>query len=342
MNTIPFRTRLWAVGFLILTAFFFFMFSSESIPPALLGFLLVIPPLVLFIPISEKQLLKLQAVVLLLTPMLIMGFCIVFFIQLTSSDNSGDNIWLTLFLLLMPILVLLWFCFRIFWFQWAAVLAQLGMPNLAIAHYTNLLRLAPNSPILFSNRALLHLNQANYDDALADYDRAIELVRAQKKQDNAASTVDFRSNLSGLYGSRAAVHIANHDFEPAIADCDTGLAIPDLSPMVQAFLHHNRAAALSELQEYSDALIDIEMGEEHAQSLPDHQAILLPMLRSQKALALYQLERETDAAAVWQTLVRTHPNYQNVEWLKNDMKWRDWQLDVAKQLINNPSQVNVA
>lgn len=219
------------------------------------------------------------------------------------------------------------------WFYWGNLLVRFGKTDLAIAHYTNLLRLAPKAPFLFSNRALLHSNQAHHASALADYDKAIELVRAQKRQENTSPSVDLRSDLGGLYGSRASVHFANRQFEAAVADCDTGLAIPDLSPVAIAFLRYNRATALNRLYEYTDALIDIETGEQHALSLPPQQAILLPLLRSQKAIALHQLGRPTEAAAVWQTLIHTNPNYHNIEWLKNAMKWHEQQLEIAQAIL---------
>ncbi len=240
----------------------------------------------------------------------------------------------------MLLIILVTFGFFSLWFVWGKVLVRFRRQDLAIAHYTNLLRFTPKLTILYCSRAFEKSKIGDYFGALEDYNRAIELIRTRKNQAKFSGTIELQLDLGTLYGIRAGVYHNMNEYENAIADCDTGLMLPELRPLSIALLHNIRGASLMELKEYEAALADFELDEQVAIRATKYSTEInfIPLLRSQKALALHQLGHETDAAAVWQALVRTHPNYQNVEWLKNDMKWRDWQLDIAKQLINNNTQ----
>lgn len=227
----------------------------------------------------------------------------------------------------------------IIWFYWGNFLIQLGKPNLAIAHYTNLLRLNPRSPFLYSSRAVLRLHTKDFSGAVDDYGKAIELVRTQKNQFQQLAGVHVTLDLGLLYGSRAKAHIDNDDFEASIMDCDNGLALPNITSLAKSVLHNNRGVALLELPDYEAALADFEDAETVALTLPKpQQAFSLAVIRSQKALALYQLGRKDDAVTIWQNLLRTHPNYRNIQWLKNDLRWRDWQISIVQDLLTLSQQ----
>ena len=87
--------------------------------------------------------------------------------------------------------------------------ANTGEPAKAIADYTEAIRLAPNSPIAFANRARAWNTTGEYANAIADANEAIRIV----------------PTYVSAYSARAVAFASTKRFGEAFADCDRIAAI---------------------------------------------------------------------------------------------------------------------
>lgn len=107
----------------------------------------------------------------------------------------------------------------------------------AIASYTEAIRLVPGAAVLYLNRANAYLYTPNFNAAMADANKALEL-----KVDRAEDAYTIRGTARAGLG----------DYHGAIADCNQALK---LNPK-NALAYNNRANNKLRLRDYSGALSD--------------------------------------------------------------------------------------
>lgn len=123
--------------------------------------------------------------------------------------------------------------------KWARDEAKKGNCVAAIKILSHLIVREPANPQNLVDRGLVYSNLRRYDDALADYNRAIEL---NPKFDRA-------------FSNRGNLHAIRHSWQDAIADYDEAI---DLNPLnIRARL--NQAVTFREIGNYEEALICLDI-----------------------------------------------------------------------------------
>lgn len=136
----------------------------------------------------------------------------------------------------------------------------------------------PNNATLYSDRGAAHLLLQNFDDALRDFNRAIEL----------------KPDYADAYSNRGLVHYAQAEYIEAIADYDRAIAI--LNTDAVYFL--NRGQAYRKLGTYEQALTDINRSAalmSHPDTIKERGLVYYAMGNTEQALAeLKEYERMND------------------------------------------------
>ncbi len=134
--------------------------------------------------------------------------------------------------------------------EYALLLHSLGLHAKADEILSNVIAEVGETPALLNNRGMIRLAQDHYDDALADFSRAIAInpayeealinrgnvLRAFKRYDE--SLADFASGLSMHPGSvkmfigRAYTHAAMGKYEDAAADMASAYSLGNVDPYV--------------------------------------------------------------------------------------------------------------
>ena len=109
-----------------------------------------------------------------------------------------------------------------------------GQYSGAIDNYTSYLRARPNSPLIYERRAECYFAIQQYDQAVANYNCAIEL------------------GDTGVYGNRAAAYFELKQYGQAIADYNRAIS---LFPQDAGF-YESRGDAYQKLRLYYQALAD--------------------------------------------------------------------------------------
>lgn len=118
----------------------------------------------------------------------------------------------------------------------------------AVVYYTEVLEKEPNSAYVHAFRGWAHKQAKNYESALKDYGRAIELAPNQ---------CAWRNN-------RALIWIEKKDYDKAIADYDESIRIfPQYG-----LAYRNRAGCRIKKKEYAKAKEDLEKSIEIAPEVP--------------------------------------------------------------------------
>jgi len=154
----------------------------------------------------------------------------------------------------------------------------------AIADYDRAIELNPEDAAAHYNRGNAYADLEDYERAIADYDRAIEL----------------NPELAQAHSNRGSAYAALEDYERAIADYDRAI---ELNPEL-AQAHSNRGLAYADLEDYERAIADydraIELNPEDAGA------------RFNKACA-YALLKKVPQACDWlQKAITLDPQYRQL------------------------------
>lgn len=163
-------------------------------------------------------------------------------------------------------------------------IAQYSAGNIdgAIASFTAGIRLAPAMAVLYLNRANAYLYKPNFNAAIADANRALELKVA---------------NADDAYVIRGTARAGLGDFNSAIADCNRALKINPKNGLA----YNNRANNKLRLRDYSGALNDCNK----AIALIPNSA--LPYYN--RGFARTNLRDQAGALADWKKAVRMQPSF---------------------------------
>jgi len=102
--------------------------------------------------------------------------------------------------------------------------------------WTYILRYYPDRPTAYNNRGHYYLNQGEYDKALADFNKAIEL--------------DAKN--AGAYDNRGVLYLRQGDYEKALSDVNKAI---ELDPQ-KSGSYDNRGLILSQKGESNQALVE--------------------------------------------------------------------------------------
>ncbi len=153
-----------------------------------------------------------------------------------------------------------------------------GRPDLAMSKYNESMKLYPNNPKVYTNRAIILSNKGEYDLAIQDCNKAIELdpnftsayvnraylFLKEKKSDLAIQdcnkAIELDSNETSAYINRAMNFLDKKDYDLAIQDCNKAI---ELEPTYNVN-YYNRATVFLEKEDYNSSIQDyskaIELG----------------------------------------------------------------------------------
>lgn len=118
----------------------------------------------------------------------------------------------------------------------ALVPAQSAIWKNGVTLWTDTVRKYPDSPTPYVNRGIMLSRQGDYDGAVSDYSRALEL----------------RPDFVKAYSNRGNAYLGRNDTAAALADFDRAI---EISPGMAA-LYINRAVTYHRMSRYGDAIAD--------------------------------------------------------------------------------------
>jgi tetratricopeptide (TPR) repeat protein len=148
-------------------------------------------------------------------------------------------------------------------------------------YWTELIGTFPNNPAIWSNRGNIRVAQHKLDEAIADFDRAIEL--APKQPDP--------------YLNRGVALEGQGKYEDALNDYDRVLALNPEDPMA----YNNRGNARAGQQRWLEALTDYQKAIELSPNFA--------IARANAALVSYQIGNKQEAMQSLRNLVRKYPMF---------------------------------
>ncbi|MBI5395709.1 MAG: tetratricopeptide repeat protein [Verrucomicrobia bacterium] len=108
----------------------------------------------------------------------------------------------------------------------------------AIADYNRALELDPKYALAYNNRGLVKSNKGDQDAAIADFDRALELD----------------PKLAFAYNNRGKAYMEKGDYERAIQGCNRSIELYEKNP----FAYNNRGWAYCRKRDYDRAWADVK------------------------------------------------------------------------------------
>jgi tetratricopeptide (TPR) repeat protein len=200
-------------------------------------------------------------------------------------------------------------------------------PGAAIDIITEMIALDPTNPELYDQRALAHLRLQQYDQAIADYQKVVELqpenghalvllgnAYSYKGDDEQALAVysqtlalnltdDLRVELSRTYDSLATEAVNENDYERALAHYRTAQSLApedDDIPESIAHVYMIRGIEANRNGDYAEALSDFNLV---LQEIPAEAPLLGWMADTYEKMDKYD-----DAIAIYTRLVAEYPN----------------------------------
>ena len=158
--------------------------------------------------------------------------------------------------------------------------------NFAIAedYWTQLIERFPSNPAIWSNRGNSRVSQNKLEDAIADYNKAVELA----------------PNATDPYLNRGTALEGLGRWEDAIADYNQVLKLDSNDAMA----YNNRGNAQAGLGKWQEAIADYQ----HSTALDPKFAFA----RANYAIALYQTGQTDEAIRTMRNLIRKYPQFPDV------------------------------
>ena len=237
---------------------------------------------------------------------------------------ARTNVWVGLVLFLLVVVLPITYMTYVHYL--GAVMAMRGELHDAIKHYGRVLKLPVNKALVYARRAALKNAVGDVDGAIADYtaamnhqsveDPALYAIRSALylgKREFELALEDCNRLLELLpeseigFANRAAARMFLGDVEGAIRDCDTGLQNTQ-SASGKALLYNNRGTAYRLSGEYTEAMANYNLALSTALSAQEKQMIH-PSITTNQGL-IYYLQRDFDNARVYfQQAINTNPTF---------------------------------
>ena len=218
--------------------------------------------------------------------------------------------------------------------------AKKGDFELAEIYWTELVKTFPDNPAVWSNRGNVRIGQYKLTEAIADFDRSIEIA----------------PEYPDAYLNRGIAYEGKRLWEEAIADYNHVLGITPQDPVAL----NNRGNAKAGQQQWQEALTDYQ---EAANIAP-----AFPMARGNAALIMYQIGDRSEAIRNMRNLVRKYPmysdmraalaaalwvegqqgeaesnwvaaigldnRYQDLDWIENIRRWPPTMVEALEKFLN--------
>jgi tetratricopeptide (TPR) repeat protein len=177
--------------------------------------------------------------------------------------------------------------------QKALSATEIGDFAIAETYWTQIIEQFPDNPAALSNRGNARVSQNKLEEAIADYNKAIEL---------APSATD-------PYLNRGAALEGLGKWEQAIADYNHVL---ELDPN-DAMAYNNRGNAEAGLEKWEEAIADYRKSTEIAPNFA--------FARANYALALYQTGKTAEAIRTMRNIVRKYPSFADMRAALTAVLW---------------------
>jgi tetratricopeptide (TPR) repeat protein len=163
----------------------------------------------------------------------------------------------------------------------------------AIADFNKSIEIAPNAPDPFLNRGTALEGLGQWEDAIADYNRVLEID----------------PNDAMAYNNRGNAKAGQEHWEEAIADYQKAA---DLAPNF-AFARANYAIALYQTGQKDEAIRTMKNIVRKYPQFPDMRAAL--------TAALWEQGKRGEAESNWVATVGLDSRYKDLNWVKNVRRW---------------------
>jgi tetratricopeptide (TPR) repeat protein len=185
-----------------------------------------------------------------------------------------------------------------FFYFWPSTLIRIGRTDLAIAHYSNIIRLRPKSYMDYSHRGALQFQLKNTSAALSDYDQAVMLSNQHpfilmQRGVLKIMLADYPAALADLNASLLRVDTYKNPQTTGTGITETlQIKNPD---MLRAIIYYNRGVAHYFLGDFEAARTELQF---ESQSTPETAATVanLAVLRH-LFLALIDAREDDPGAA---------------------------------------------
>lgn len=194
-------------------------------------------------------------------------------------------------------------------------------------YWSQLIEQFPTNPALWSNRGNSRASQNKLEDAIADYNKAMELapeapdpylnrgavLEAQKKYDEAIADynkvleIDPKDAMG--YNNRGNAEAGKKQWQQALADYQKAV---ELDPNF-AFARGNAALVMYQIGNKEQALKEIKNIVRKYPMFPDMRAALTAIL--------WENKEQGEAESNWVAAVRLDNRYQDIEWVENIRRW---------------------
>ncbi|GAB5494556.1 MAG: hypothetical protein Phog2KO_47710 [Phototrophicaceae bacterium] len=237
--------------------------------------------------------------------------------------------------------------------QRAALLNAVGDLDGAINDYTSAMEHTKEEvPALYGIRSALYLGKREYENALEDSNRLLELQP--------------KSEIG--YANRAAARMFLGDVTGAIDDCTTGLEdLETVSASGKALLHNNLGTAHRIQGDYTEAMMNYNLAMSSSlnpqqkkmihSSVMTNQGILYYLMQELEnsrvyfqqaldtnpsfykamaglALARFKLGQAMEARKLWQDLMALQPRYRDIRVLQRDMNLPMQMMTDVSELVD--------
>ena len=217
--------------------------------------------------------------------------------------------------------------------------SQTGDFAAAETYWTQLLDFLPNEAAIWSNRGNSRVGQNKLEDALADYDKAIELApQAPDPYLNRGAALeglgqweaaisDYNQLLAldpqdpSGYNNRGNAKAGQGQWQAALADYDKAI---ELAPMF-ALAQINRALALYQLGQTPDAIRSMRNLARRYPQFADARAAL--------TAALWDQGQPGEAESNWVAVMGLDNRYQDLNWVKTIRRWPPTMVTALEQFL---------
>ncbi|MGB3508795.1 MAG: tetratricopeptide repeat protein [Microcoleaceae cyanobacterium] len=206
--------------------------------------------------------------------------------------------------------------------------------------WTQILDKYPNNPAIWSNRGNIKLSQNKIEEAISDYEKAIEIV----------------PNAPDPYLNRGIAYERLNNWSKAIADYNQVIELDPEDPIA----YNNRGNAEAGLGEWEKALSDYkkasELAPEYAFALANYSLALYQIGQTQEALqtmkslirkypnfadmraaltaCLWEQGKQGEAESNWVAAMGLDSRYQDLDWLANVRRWPPALVNSLQRFIN--------
>ncbi|PSO64434.1 MAG: hypothetical protein BRC38_11550 [Cyanobacteria bacterium QH_6_48_35] len=208
-------------------------------------------------------------------------------------------------------------------------------------YWTQLINVFSSNPAVWSNRGNSRVSQNKLDEAITDYNQAIELAgdapdpylnrgtAYEKQQRWEKALADYNRVLelnpedAMAYNNRGNAKAGQGRWEEAIADYQKAA---EIAPTDFAFARGNAALALYQTGEKEQALRKMRNLVRKYPMFPDMRAAL--------SAVLWEQGDQGEAESNWVAAMGIDSRYQNLDWVENIRRWPPQMVAALEKFIN--------